>query len=83
MKLNAIDWGNLTGSLVKGVVDYNTAKQQTKAIQAQADVVRAQNEAKYLSLPSVNSISSSFGVSNQTLMLGAAAILLILILKRK
>lgn len=83
MKLSAIDWGNLTGNLVKGVVDYGTAKQQTKALQAQADIVRAQNEARYLSIPSMTSVSSGLGVSGQTLMYGAAAVLLILILKRK
>ena len=101
MQMNAIDWGGIIGGVVKGATDYNLAKQQVKALEAQNDALAMQYYAPnpgyttggvqyqpppqysysgYQSLPQL----PAPGIDQTTMLyIGGAALLLILLLKRK
>ena len=81
MQVNGIDWGALVGSLGAKYLDVKKAKQDVNAINAQAAVIRAQNEASFLPQISAAFPSTSGGISQNTLMYaGIAALVLVLLL---
>lgn len=81
MRLNAIDWGSILGSSVKAYDSVKTAQANAKALQAQVAAMQAQ--ADILAQQNLLKTSSIGGISTNMLMYGAAAVLVLLILKRK